>query len=667
MTILSVLFKEDVIMETTPPVYLTKISNIFMKKNYDALSLNQINRQIDNDINDLNRKKSLYSLASYQRLYKWNDAMITNLFNDMINNDENHKNFGFLSLAVQSESLEIIDGQQRITTIYLLLLSIYTYIKENFDSYNDFMSFIKFLNIENGSIFNTDESDMSETVLQVNNLVELINQGEFSEIKNQKGIVFDNFGILKEKIDLKMNGVQGPKQVFRDIIKTVLNKEITFMLYDSTQSAIFSFISLNMKAMPLDDYDITAAYLMANLSDNEYIEIRKELNVLSDNLEKSDRIITGSKRFSKFMINLLVAENYDYYAGTKKDQKTGKLTYNASEIKKFKFGRDENYVDKYSHEFDGAEERTLFIRNLNRNWRDIEEFHLNYYEQYLSVISSKFKKSELTHRLKEIDFLLNGYYIKEKSALEPTDIYNHIHRYIYSQVIGLREIENENIVMARLTNIAKALIVHHLIVIRGYEYSNARRGISSYLFSSPKDLMQLVSGEIDKDFTFFRKEGFGRQKRRYEILHMDSKKIQSFCILSQLIEKPNRGKIGYNKMFNLPTDIREFNLEHLVVSNNVYLPDNEAYKKKFEPDRKFLHNAIIMHKPTNGEFSALKFENFNDKQLNFDKVDSTSNKIRFNSWFVKVLNEEISETGYYKDNIELFTNNSTELKSENHI
>lgn len=58
----------------------------------------------------------------YQREYKWEDKNIQSIVNDI----KNHEKFlGNIILDEANDCYEIVDGQQRITTCFLLLLSIH--------------------------------------------------------------------------------------------------------------------------------------------------------------------------------------------------------------------------------------------------------------------------------------------------------------------------------------------------------------------------------------------------------------------------------------------------------------------------------------------------------------------------------------------------------------
>ncbi|CAK1243217.1 DNAse/DNA nickase specific for phosphorothioated or glycosylated phage DNA [Fructobacillus tropaeoli] len=65
-----------------------------------------------------------YVVPRYQRNYSWGDTQIETLFND-INNEDSGYYVGNLIVDTSHDYFSVIDGQQRLTTISLLLLGIY--------------------------------------------------------------------------------------------------------------------------------------------------------------------------------------------------------------------------------------------------------------------------------------------------------------------------------------------------------------------------------------------------------------------------------------------------------------------------------------------------------------------------------------------------------------
>lgn len=85
---------------------------------------------------------SKFVIPDYQRPYNWSDDEINTLFEDLweatldsITNPNSNKTFFLGSIVTfynkDLNEQEIIDGQQRITTLFLLLRAIYTDLSKN--------------------------------------------------------------------------------------------------------------------------------------------------------------------------------------------------------------------------------------------------------------------------------------------------------------------------------------------------------------------------------------------------------------------------------------------------------------------------------------------------------------------------------------------------------
>ena len=63
-----------------------------------------------------------YIIPLYQRAYAWEDKQLTQLIEDIEDVAENDKYYiGALIVSEQNGKYEVVDGQQRLTSLYLLL------------------------------------------------------------------------------------------------------------------------------------------------------------------------------------------------------------------------------------------------------------------------------------------------------------------------------------------------------------------------------------------------------------------------------------------------------------------------------------------------------------------------------------------------------------------
>ena len=94
-----------------------------------STSLNVSKSPVDDFLNT--SKKNRFVIPEYQRPYSWEEEQVLALFDDIwdfsIQNANDESKFYFLGTIVsfvnENGEMEIIDGQQRITTLFLLFKS----------------------------------------------------------------------------------------------------------------------------------------------------------------------------------------------------------------------------------------------------------------------------------------------------------------------------------------------------------------------------------------------------------------------------------------------------------------------------------------------------------------------------------------------------------------
>lgn len=83
-----------------------------------------------------------YQVPPYQRAYSWQKAQWEALFQDLVESEGDHFLGTIITLNATVESvggqvLEVVDGQQRLTTLTLLLAAVYSVLQEEKDSLDD--------------------------------------------------------------------------------------------------------------------------------------------------------------------------------------------------------------------------------------------------------------------------------------------------------------------------------------------------------------------------------------------------------------------------------------------------------------------------------------------------------------------------------------------------
>ena len=241
-------------------------------------------------------KEYPFVIPEYQRPYAWGDDEIQTLFDDLWDftsspeGGSEGKSTYFLGSVVayenESGEQEIIDGQQRITSLFLLLRAIYTTLKHASVKSKEAENFIK--QIE-PAIWRTNkmtgEVDYSNILLEskvLNNegnaiLRNILQTGEADPKAT------DNYSKNYRKFqELYANLSQENPLMIYEFIYVVLNKAILLPITADTQdTALTIFSTLNDRGMPLSDADIFKAKIYNHLSameKTEFIDNWKELD-----------------------------------------------------------------------------------------------------------------------------------------------------------------------------------------------------------------------------------------------------------------------------------------------------------------------------------------------------------------------------------------------------
>jgi hypothetical protein len=270
----------------------------------------------------LNARTKPFIIPDYQRPYSWTSDQINTLFKDIWEftcNEGGTDKEGtyFLGSIVFYENKngeqEIIDGQQRITSIFLLLRAIYTKLskpKEKTEEAKNFINKIEPLiwktnkltgKVEYSSIL-LNSKVISETENEV--LKKILETGEVNERLEDN--YSKNYNQILELIEEK--SVENALMIYQ-FIYALLNQVIILPITaDSQETALTIFSTLNDRGLPLSDADIFKAkiynHLQSKEEKKEFIEKWKELEENTQNISENIQ-----KLFYYYMFYLRALEN----------------------------------------------------------------------------------------------------------------------------------------------------------------------------------------------------------------------------------------------------------------------------------------------------------------------------------------------------------------------
>lgn len=245
-------------------------------------------------------KNKKFVIPEYQRPYAWSDEQLQVLFDDLSeythNSDENDESTYFLGTIVSYENdnheQEIIDGQQRITTLFLLLRAIYTKLEKS-GSEADFLKgqIVPTIWKQNPT---TGEVDFDKILITSRVMGDEGNQ-EFANIlisgkadEKSNSNYAKNYRLLQQLVN--DYAAEQPLS-FYSLISNILNRAILLPITADTQdTALTIFSTLNDRGLALSDADIFKAKIYNHLDQNgkkDFIERWQELDEEANNAGES--------------------------------------------------------------------------------------------------------------------------------------------------------------------------------------------------------------------------------------------------------------------------------------------------------------------------------------------------------------------------------------------
>ncbi len=282
----------------------------------------EVNKQSVKDLLSSGREHR-FLIPEYQRPYAWGYDQIETLFEDLwdfATSDAggfDNKGTYFLGSIVSFENengeQEIIDGQQRITSLFLLLRAIYTYLQNMKEKPKAALNFI---NQIEPAIWETDKEtgDVFYSKILIKSLV-MSDEGN-EELRKilETGIANpdakDNYSKNYNRflVLLKNKAQENPLQIY-SFFYAILNQAILFPIKAYSQDdALKIFSTLNDRGLPLSDSDIFKATIYNSLNSEQkksFINKWKELE------ESAEYIGESTQQLFYYYMFFLRAKNKD--------------------------------------------------------------------------------------------------------------------------------------------------------------------------------------------------------------------------------------------------------------------------------------------------------------------------------------------------------------------
>ncbi len=209
-----------------------------------------------------------YKIPKYQRAFSWNQDKAEQLYVDIFSSRDNYF-LGSILLNKREGYFEVIDGQQRLTTLSILILSIFLIYKTNVDEVEAQKYIHKYLK------FGNTRGEYATLVLSRHNnnfYNELVDLTSFEEVdslvpsENDKAMLAVLKLFIKKINEKKVTDIHLEKARLNDILEKVTEK-VFFLQLTVTDYAQASklFEVLNNRGTELSEADLVRNHLLSEL------------------------------------------------------------------------------------------------------------------------------------------------------------------------------------------------------------------------------------------------------------------------------------------------------------------------------------------------------------------------------------------------------------------
>lgn len=276
-------------------------------------------------------QKTPFLIPEYQRPYSWNEDHIETLFDDLWEFSEEHSQengpenyfLGCIVTYKEGGAHQVIDGQQRITSLFLLLRAIFAKLESNATKtleVTNFISKIKPALWKENPL--TGAEDRNDILLKS----EVISDSGNEILRNilEKGVTeadaTDNYSINYNKfIELytKKSG-DDPMQIY-NFIHCVLNYTIMLQIYaDDQETALTIFNTLNDRGLPLSDADIFKSHIYKQLGEPQKKIFIQKWKQLEEDAKNAGETIQSLFYYHLFYLRALEGDEKSTTPGVRK-------------------------------------------------------------------------------------------------------------------------------------------------------------------------------------------------------------------------------------------------------------------------------------------------------------------------------------------------------------
>ena len=233
----------------------------------------------------------------YQRDYVWKSKDGEEFFNDLLAGEDTKLFLGTFVFKKDStgRQIEIVDGQQRITTVLIFLIACRVFAKNNGCSeklINEIQRHIVSEFDREKSLLDTKPTDKITKPFQI--MCQSSWSGHWTEeMQNEEGwkMISKSYNFFIKKIKRDIDDKDDRDNVIRNLLQRILNIEYIEITVKGAREAIDTFERVNARGQKLRTHELIKAFLFSESLDNQ------EMSVFIE--EKWKKIDEYSSKYSR--------------------------------------------------------------------------------------------------------------------------------------------------------------------------------------------------------------------------------------------------------------------------------------------------------------------------------------------------------------------------------
>lgn len=268
----------------------------------------------DKKLSDILMGEYKYRIPRYQRLYSWAEDEVSDLWNDLNNNDASFIGSFIFNYEYfdRDKTVEIIDGQQRIIT-FTIIMAVIRDLYKHLD--------IKKANLTQSQIIVFSDPISGDPVYRLrcsetldNFFKEYIQEYDtkieecITKRKEEKNVI-DNYSFFKKQIESELKNLNENSkkiQFLDDLKRKIFGLRIIWIRIDKEEDAYTIFETVNARGEALTTADLLKNFLLQKIQPDRFNEIdtaKESWANIVNNVENADGPLTLSKFIRYFWLS----------------------------------------------------------------------------------------------------------------------------------------------------------------------------------------------------------------------------------------------------------------------------------------------------------------------------------------------------------------------------